>query len=536
MDLSLWQDSEIPKTRNPDKYNKNAERNRMRDINAERRKIQDAAIRQVHRLAAIHDPSGATFNVGPVVLQDDGSVITTEALLKRQERAAAKATAGTTSVGNTPVDQSKDKSAVVQNGGFHSQQKSKKPTKGQQKKEAALRPYNPPPKPQIPKGITVPDGEENWLELWDLPDNEIERRILRTKRRKAAERKALRVKQQSGKTERREARDEKRKIYRDIKLIWKSIKEEQVRERTKLKAAEDEESKKIAVEINTAERKVALELCESLGFTVDNTSATKDIKPRALGMRGKEVDFDAIQIGHRQGDVKPSKRKRVDLGEVADNARENLVPFRHDRKPTDDEDFIKLDIGQGQEHEVLNYNHKLRRKLRRALDGAQVQKEMLVRQRAAEHLKSKGMEPPAELTTNAKPINVKGIRILENGAMETAKQERVKARVELAEFNLASRVLRKQAKQCAVEAGLRKHAALTGRLPLDEKSVNADDYPLPPHIAASAAEIPELAGFADNKRDFEGTVLAAEQAYQFSTESNDESEGSAGTTSTSSVD
>lgn len=289
------------------------------------------------------------------------------------------------------------------------------------------------------------------------------------------------------------------------------------------------------MEINTAERKVALELCESLGFTVDNTSGTEDIKPRALGMRGKEVDFDAIQIGDRQGDVKPSKRKRVDLGEVADNAQENLVRVRRDTKPTDDEDFIKLDIGQGQDHEALNYNHKLRRKLRRALDGAQVQKEMLVRQRAVEHLKSKGTEPPAELTTNAKPLNVRGMRILENGAMETAKQERVRARVELAEFNLASRVLRKQAKQCAIEAGLRKHAALTGRLPLNERSVNADKYPLPPHIAASAAEIPELAGLADTKRDIEGRVLP-EQAYQLSTESNDESEGSAGTTSTSSVD
>lgn len=196
----------------------------MRDINAERRKIQDAAIRQVWRLAAIHDPSGATFNVGPVVLQDDGSVVTTEALRKRQERAAAKAAAGTTSIGHTPVDHGKDESAVAQNEESHSQQKPKKPTKGQQKKEAALRPYKPPPKPQIPEGIAIPDGEENWLELWDLPDNEIERRILRAKRKKATERKALRVKQQSGKTERREARDEKRKIYRDIKLIWKSIK------------------------------------------------------------------------------------------------------------------------------------------------------------------------------------------------------------------------------------------------------------------------------------------------------------------------
>lgn len=283
------------------------------------------------------------------------------------------------------------------------------------------------------------------------------------------------------------------------------------------------------------ERKVALELCESLGFTVDNTSGTADITPRALGMRGKEVDFNAIPIVNPRGDLKPKKRKRVDLGGASDHARENLVPVKHDPKPADDADFIKLDIGEGQDHEAMNYNHKLRRKLRRALDAAQVQKEMLVRQRAVEHFNSEGKDPPAELTTNTKPINVRGMRILENGAMETAKQERVRARVELAEFNLASRVLRKQAKQCAIEAGLRKHAALTGRLPLNERSVNADEYPLPPHIAAGAAEIPELAGSADAKRDIERTGPAG-HAYQSSIESDDGPDESAGATSASSVD
>lgn len=308
-----------------------------------------------------------------------------------------------------------------------------------------------------------------------------------------------------------------------------------MRERTRLKAAEDEESKKIAVEINSVERKIALNLCETLGFTVANTPGTDDIKPRALGMRGREVDFDAIQIGDRQGDVQPKKRKRVDLGEVAQQAQENLVPVRRSEKPVDDEEFIKLDVGQGQDHEALSYNHKLRRKLRRALDGAQVQKEMLVRQRAIDYLKSNGTEPPTELSTNAKPTNVRGMRILESGATETAKQERVRARVELAEFNLASRVLRKQAKQCAIEAGLRKYAVLTGRLPLNEKVVHADQFPLPPHIAADAAAIPELANSTDNKRDVEEATPAS-YADQSSTESSDDSEKSAGATSPSSVD
>lgn len=289
------------------------------------------------------------------------------------------------------------------------------------------------------------------------------------------------------------------------------------------------------MEINTVERKVALDLCETLGFTINNTPGTADIKPKALGMRGREIDFDAIQPTDRRNNVQAKKRKRVDLGEIAGTAEENPVSIGHGNDVGHNEEFIKLDVGQGQDYEALNYNHKTRRKLRRALDGAQVQKEMLVRQRAIDHLKSNGVDPPVELTTKPKPDNVRGVRILENGATETAKQERVRARVELAEFNQASRVLRKQAKQCAVEAGLRKHAALTGRLPLNEKSISADEFPLPAHIAADAAAVPALASSADNKDDAEG-VVSARFSEQSSMESKDESGSPAGSTSPSSID
>ena len=97
-------------------------------------------------------------------------------------------------------------------------------SKSQQKKRGAFEIRPPPPKPTIPENIPIPDGEDNWLALWDLPDEQLERRVLREKKRKAAERKALRVKQKSGKAERREARDEKRRVYREIKLTWKAIK------------------------------------------------------------------------------------------------------------------------------------------------------------------------------------------------------------------------------------------------------------------------------------------------------------------------
>ena len=238
-------------TRNPDKYNKNAERNRLRDIEGERRRIWQEAVRQVQRLAAIHDPSGALFNVGPVVKLEDGTVISEETLRRREQRVQEKATAERLKTENT-VDEapaihsagndtdvppataiansSHLSTSEVKPGGLTHIDAANPPKSGkvlrkkQKKKRAALEPRPPPQKPTIPENIPIPDGEEKWLALWDLPDEQLERRVLREKKRKAAERKALRVKQKSGKAERREARDEKRRVYREIKLTWKAIK------------------------------------------------------------------------------------------------------------------------------------------------------------------------------------------------------------------------------------------------------------------------------------------------------------------------
>ena len=241
--------------------------------------------------------------------------------------------------------------------------------------------------------------------------------------------------------------------------------EEQTREKTRTKSIEDEESKKIAVDINTLERKVALDYCAALGFTLANTPGVDDIKPRALGMKGVEVDFDNIKIGDSRSDVKPKRaHSRVNLGDVPDDAKAKYVSEVHRSEDGGPEDFMKLDVSEGQDFDTLIYNHKLRRKLRRAIDNAEIRKEMLVRQRALEHYNDNSVEIPLGLTTSYKPINARGQRILENGTLETAKQERIRARLELAEFNSQMRVLRKQAKEASIYAGLRKHAELTGKI------------------------------------------------------------------------
>lgn len=227
---------------------------------------------------------------------------------------------------------------------------------------------------------------------------------------------------------------------------------------------------------------MALDCCAALGFTLANTPGVDEIKPRALGMKGVEVDFDAIEIGESRSDVKPKRaNSRVNLGDVPDHTKAEYIPTDQRSEDGELEDFIKLDIGEGQDFETLNFNHKLRRKLRRAIDNADIRKEMLVRQRALDHCNELNVEVPPELTTPYKPINTKGQRILENGTLETAKQERVRARMELAEFNTQMRILRKQAKEAAIYAGLCKHAELIGKIasknpPMEQEEMNDTEH------------------------------------------------------------
>jgi Small acidic protein family len=250
---------------------------------------------------------------------------------------------------------------------------------------------------------------------------------------------------------------------------------------------EQEEAKRIEIEVNLAERQRVMEVCAELGFTLDNVEGVADIKPKALGMKGQEVDFDIFEIGDRPSQlrIKDEKRaqelkdgkakgNRVDLSKVADESKTKVLTSDGLTPAGLEGDFVSLDFGgamDGQQFETLNYNHKLRRKLHRAIEAAQIQKELLVRAKAKEHCESKGIEVPPELAAEYKPIRLAGRRILEDGTLETEKQERVRKRLELAEYNKAAKVLRQQAKAEATEAGLRLFAELTGKKISDTNEV-----------------------------------------------------------------
>ena len=455
----------------------------------------------MYRIAAVYDPSGKTFNVKPVTTLEDGRVVTLESLDKRKERLAEKeldkqrkeqdermkVEDPTTLAGETVADRlnpERMKMLIDQKMNANVRQPGQK-SKTQLKKEAKFAPREPLPRPVLPEGIDIPsDEEENWMELWDLPDTELERRITREKRRKARARKELRIKQKSGKAERRAARDEKRRVYREIKQSWKILREEERRRRKFLIAMEDEEGKRLAEHVTKFHRAFALDLCAELGFTVDNVEGVDEIVPRALGMKGVHVDFDKLEkVGDRPGGLRikgdhnreAPRTNRVDLGAIPDER--HVIPVQgnqeadsdNDEDPALDENLLAIAADfDGQDYEALNLNHRTRRKLRRALEATQIRKELLVRETAIKHCEENSRPIHPVLRTSARPINVRGHRTLESGRLETAKQERVRSRVELAEFNRQAKILRRQAKEMSIEAGIRIYLELMGRIPKRE--------------------------------------------------------------------
>lgn len=477
------------------------------------------------RLAAVHDPTGAMFNVKPVTTLEDGRVVTLESIARKKEREALKQaeldavnqTSTPDGIAIDPQDAADNARALASIGSsvtdrlnpermamlIQSKLPQKRPSglsKTQQKKMDQYAPRPPPAKPMIPDGIEIPEGEpENWIELWDLPDEELERRIVRAKKRAAKERKELRIKQKSGKAERRAARDEKRRVYREIKQSWKVVREQERTRRKFLLSLEDEERKKLATQATNKNRRDAMKVCEELGFTLHNVEGVTDIQPRALGMKGMEVDFSKLEfVGNtesglrvatkEQKKVEQPKGNRVDLGAIAPESMTQTVygPYNMSGNPASlDQNFVEFGDEGGQVHQQLNFNHRLRRKLRRAMEAAQVKKELLVREAAIKHCEESNIEVPPVLRAPVKPENIRGQRTMPDGTLETSKQERVRSRVELAEFNRNAKILRAQAKEKAIEAGIRIYLELMGRIPKREGLENE------PAVKAAARIIKE---------------------------------------------
>ena len=296
---------------------------------------------------------------------------------------------------------------------------------------------------------------------------------------------------------------------------------------------EDREGKVIAVKIAAHDRIRAMDICNALGCTIENTPDTDAIQPRLLGMKGQKVDFNDLDFGEGYIDIRLRSQRdktqplvrtnRVDLSAIPSEAQIVVPNEEGEDDVAGGDEFIQLDIGEGQDYQSLNLNHKLRKKIRRAVDRVQLQKELLVRSRTKFLLREMDIQIPPGLSTYGRPKHVRGQRILESGQLETDKKARIRQRVDLAAFNKTAKVLRRQAKQLAMEAGLKVFAEKTGRIPTTPKGpwnygpgwrepkmedpknlVRPDDLRLSRQNAEQAAgEMDDIYSWADEDEDLD---------------------------------
>lgn len=231
----------IQQTRNNVKYSKNKDRNRQRAMDLERQKIRYDAVRQAERLAGKYDPSGKMFNVGEVVIMADGQVKSKEGLRRAAEakaqkeaEAAAKAKVETIFNGGEGglvvegVDP--ERAVLIQQSPGTTKAKAKRPqkiSKKQQKRQAMLAAKPVPPKPVIPDVISIPEGEENLVALWDITDEQILARLAEQKRKKTQAAKALRRAQKEQK-KLNKAMKALKKEWANKKIMWDPKKARQI--------------------------------------------------------------------------------------------------------------------------------------------------------------------------------------------------------------------------------------------------------------------------------------------------------------------
>ncbi|MCJ1313421.1 hypothetical protein MMC25_007099 [Agyrium rufum] len=211
-----------------------SERDRLQAIIDEKRRIRVKALKQAQYLATVYDPSGALFNIGPVVVPEDGVAVSEESFRKTE---AQKSVTEDVRAGNellSAAEAIQDVRCSL--------------SKTQQRKREQRKRKPPKPQPVLPPDIEVSEGEENWI---------------------VASRKAIREDQQKSKDEGRAARDEKAHGLSEFEAHMES---NQRQYHSRMSIAEKEEMRAVAEQINYFERAVALGSCAAMGFTISSIS------------------------------------------------------------------------------------------------------------------------------------------------------------------------------------------------------------------------------------------------------------------------
>ncbi|TGO53217.1 hypothetical protein BOTNAR_0301g00030 [Botryotinia narcissicola] len=301
-------------TRNPEKYNKNKERNRLHAIDVERYKIRLNAVNQAQKLAAVHDPSGVSFNVGEVVTLEDGTVKSKKSLERKQELAEGKQSVKNEDIA-VPEGINPERVHLLDG------EKKSHISKTALKKKKMYEPKPVPPKPIIPGGVALPEGEENWLALWDISDGQIEQRIAMAKREAGNAKRDLRRRQREEARFRRFNLDESQLnaiVKKEIQRVRKDT-----RKQEKIMGVYEKEPK-----VMTEEQKAALK-----------EARIKRKAEKKAEKRAKKEEEAKLGVVNLKGKQNRKARKELRRAERAKKAQEN-----GDAPATKD---VKEDEGEG---------------------------------------------------------------------------------------------------------------------------------------------------------------------------------------------
>ena len=243
----------------------------------------------MRKLAKIHDPSGVSFNVAPIKSKENKKV---EEVGDQASAAPSNAYEGVNperlanlGAGTSLIEERKAKLEELQKKGM---------SKTQLKKQLSLLPKPVPLKPTLPEGIEIPleKGEENFLALWDLTDQQILDRLANKKRASITAKKAFKKKQQDEAKINKRLKNKKRHADKmglewDREAALKEIEEEDKKskaEKEELKAARKADKLENGEDGDSSDSGSESE--SDSDSDLDNSESEEEAKPKPIEKEG----------------------------------------------------------------------------------------------------------------------------------------------------------------------------------------------------------------------------------------------------------
>jgi hypothetical protein len=324
------------------------------------------------------------FNVGEVVVMPDGQVKSKDAIKKAAEmKAQREIEAAVEKAENIRITAEKAKykeeklqakrdgreppprpsfapatnlqGAASFYGGGEVANKNQQPkvsrlSKKQQRRIEMLKPKPVPPKPVIPEGISLPEGEEDLLALWDITDEEIQRRLKVKKKEKIQAGKNLRKIQKEQKKFNR-AMKVRKKQAANAGVLWdpEKAKKEILGEMEKADWGDDDSNSE----------------SESDSDSEDKANGKKESKTSS----GNNEDSDSDSSSDSDSDSNPDTDSEAETGKEAPKKKKGMPQVN---RPRLNLELLEQAARIKQELEDKKRNARLRRRAERREAAAEL--------------------------------------------------------------------------------------------------------------------------------------------------------------------